>query len=345
MDGQWNCCALPIQHWWPLSYAHSSRQTEAEEWGRGMGTLNPREEVLGGTARIISTANNWGHKFPWMRQECLTWKALENFPRKTTSFTNGKMRPEKVTVDQGYHQWWTRCQWWTNYYLTQVHVPKAQWGQTETVEFGAEKALLQGHKENGGLHTHKKDPKFPKEFQQSIYFLLFFFTLQYCIGFAIHQHASATGVHVFPILKPPPTSLPIPSLWVTPVHQPQASCILHRTWTHDSFLTWYYTCFNATLPNHPPSLSHRVQKTVLYICDSFAKGKMKECVWLLQTSWCRNPLFQHLSSRSGQDVPINLQKNKCYSPFCNFLSLYEWENVIPLKIRALRMGYLVYFRL
>ena len=59
---------------------------------------------------------------------------------------------------------------------------------------------------------------------------------------------------MFPILNPLPTSLPKPSLWVIPVHQPQASCILHRTWTGDSFLIWYYTCFNAILPNHPPCL-------------------------------------------------------------------------------------------
>ena len=40
---------------------------------------------------------------------------------------------------------------------------------------------------------------------------------------------------MFPILNPPPSSLPIPSLWVVPVHQPQASSIVHRTWTGSSF--------------------------------------------------------------------------------------------------------------
>ena len=56
----------------------------------------------------------------------------------------------------------------------------------------------------------------------------FYFTLKYCIGFAIHWHESAMGVHEFPIMNPPPTSHPISSLWIIPVNQPQASCILYR---------------------------------------------------------------------------------------------------------------------
>ena len=48
--------------------------------------------------------------------------------------------------------------------------------------------------------------------------------MQYCIGFAIQQHESAMGVHVFPILSPPPASLPIPSLSVTNPEHP-VSCI------------------------------------------------------------------------------------------------------------------------
>jgi len=41
---------------------------------------------------------------------------------------------------------------------------------------------------------------------------------------------------VFPILNPPPSSLPIPSLWVVPGHQPQASSIVYRTWMATCFL-------------------------------------------------------------------------------------------------------------
>ena len=69
---------------------------------------------------------------------------------------------------------------------------------------------------------------------------------------------------MLPVLNPPPTSLPISSLWVIPVHQPQASCILRRTSTGDSFLIWYYTYFNAILPNHPHPPSPIEPKRLFY---------------------------------------------------------------------------------
>jgi len=102
----------------------------------------------------------------------------------------------------------------------------------------------------------------------TFYFLLFLIvfhlTLQYCIGFAIYQNESATGIHVFPLLNPPPSSLPIPSLWVVPVHQPQASSIVHWTGTGDLFHIWYYTCFNAFSQIIPPSPSPTESKRLFY---------------------------------------------------------------------------------
>ena len=82
------------------------------------------------------------------------------------------------------------------------------------------------------------------------------------VASAIHRHESAMDLHVFPIPIPPPASLPIPSLWALPVHQPWApiSCIqpgLVICFTLDSILV--SMLFS---PNIPPSPSPTESKSL-----------------------------------------------------------------------------------
>ena len=72
---------------------------------------------------------------------------------------------------------------------------------------------------------------------------------------------------MFPILNPPPPALPIPSLWVIPVDQPRASCIMHWTWTGDLFHIWYCT-FQCHSPksSHPVPLPQSPKDCSIHLC-------------------------------------------------------------------------------
>ena len=96
-------------------------------------------------------------------------------------------------------------------------------------------------------------------------------TLQYCSGFCHTLTWISHGVTYIPH-PDPPCHLPLSPI---PLGLPSApglsTCLMHPTWAGDLFHPRYYTCFDAVLLKHPTlAFSHRVQKSVVYICVSFS---------------------------------------------------------------------------
>jgi len=109
-----------------------------------------------------------------------------------------------------------------------------------------------------------------------IYFNWRLITLQYCVGFAIHQHESATGVHVFPILNPPPTSLPYHASGSSQCTSPEhpASCIEPGLVIHFTYNNIHVSMpFSQIIPPSPsPTESKRLFCTSVSLLLSHIQG-------------------------------------------------------------------------
>ena len=80
---------------------------------------------------------------------------------------------------------------------------------------------------------------------------------------------------MFPILNPSPFSLPVPSLWVAPVPQPQASSIMHQTWTGAHFT---YDIIHISMPFSqviPPSPCPTESKRLFYTSVSLLLSRIQ----------------------------------------------------------------------
>ena len=108
-----------------------------------------------------------------------------------------------------------------------------------------------------------------------IYFNWRLIALQYCIGSATHQHESATGVHVFPILNPLPPPFPYhPSgscQCTSPKHP--VSCIEPGLVIHFLYDIHVSMIFLQIIPPSPsPTESKRLFYTSVSLLLSYIQG-------------------------------------------------------------------------
>ena len=111
-------------------------------------------------------------------------------------------------------------------------------------------------------YVNRKLPEVQAEFFFSLYF-----TLQYCTGFAIHWHESATGVHEFLILNPshlPPciVSLDLP-------HAPAPSILYpvsNIDWRFISYMIVHMFQCHSPKSSHPLPLPQSPKVRSIHLC-------------------------------------------------------------------------------
>ena len=126
---------------------------------------------------------------------------------------------------------------------------------------------------------------------QDYYFIYLFFninlfnwrliTLQYCIGFAIYQQESATGVHVLPILNHLPPPSPYHPSGSSPCTSPKhpVSCIEPGLAIH-----FLYDIIHVSMPFSqiiPPSPSPTESKRLFYTSVSLLLSRIQGCCYHL----------------------------------------------------------------
>ena len=100
------------------------------------------------------------------------------------------------------------------------------------------------------------------------FLFLLYFTLQYCIGFAVHWHESAMGVHVFPILNPA-TQLPPHTIPLGHPSAPALSILYHASnldWRFISYMILYmFQCYSPK-SSYPFPLPQSPKDCSIHLC-------------------------------------------------------------------------------
>ena len=101
-----------------------------------------------------------------------------------------------------------------------------------------------------------------------IYFNWRLITLQYCIGFAIHWHESATGVHAVPHPEPP-SHLPPHTIPLGHPSAPALSTLYHVSnldwWFISHMIIYMFQC-HSPKPSHPHLLPQSPKDCSIHLC-------------------------------------------------------------------------------